>query len=510
MPACTDLTYGSNDLDPLRHFHDLPLAGLTVTNGQWNVRRGNLQLMAICHMVIPHAQNLTRLDLQVRCSEQLLICMLSLLPALNGLSLRLASPRALNKTFFQAFIATYSDANSPSEMGGLPSLPICLKLVELEVNYKRWLRCPERTTLLLVFGDIVSSRRSEEDFQLRLSLDDLAQVWFVSRHVESIHEVENGELFVIGIPSPHGIIPLEIFADDPLMEVPFKEAEYLVAGHHLSIGCLLTLHHLVELRVGDEEDILPSEPPPNLPLFQTLRVLGAGQIPRSFLVGRTFHKLERCRISLYGEGPKPSQDQNTQMPVCTRLDVEDLTLLATLRLPQICELGASFDHPEFNMIWGTRIAVNANLSRLELLHVHGRCQQVNLIQGLRCLPVLKSLILANGSDLAADFFGEFVPMHRNETAGLMQSDNEGQMLPILSPMLKNLLIEECDLTARPELIPILKQVVTLRAVCGSPLKRFTLSAIEFGREFELIGIHGSFVAKMVFLDKNAKPFSLDI
>ena len=510
MPACTDLTYGSNDLVPLRYFHDLPLTSLTVTSGQWSVRRGNLQLIAIGHTVVPYAQSLTRLDLQVRCSEQLLICMLSLLPALNGLSLRLANPHALNKTFFQAFVATSSNTDSPSEMGGRPSLPLCLKLVELEMNYKRWLRGPERTTLLLVFGDIVSSRRSEEDFQLRLNLDDLAQAWFVSRHVEGIREVENDELFVIGISSSHGIIPLEIFADDPLMEVPFKEAEYLVAGHQLSIGCFATLHHLVELRVGDEQDILPSALPPTLPLFHTLRVLEAGQIPPSFLAGRTFHKLERCRMSLYGEGPKPSRDQITQMPVCTRLDVEDVTLLATLKLPQICELGVSFDHPEFKMIWDTHIAVNANLSGLELLHVHGWCQQVDLIQVLRCLPVLKSLILAKGSDLAADFFGEFVPVHTNETAALMQSGNEGQMPVILSPMLKSLLIEECDLTKRPELIPILKQVVALRAVCGSPLKRFTLSAIEFGREFELIGIHGSFVAKMVFLDKNAKPFSLDI
>ena len=84
-------------------------------------------------------------------------------------------------------------------------------------------------------------------------------------------------------------------------------------------------------------------------------------------------------MSLYGEGPNLDEDQVTQMPVCTRLYVDDLTLLATLKLPQVCELSASFYHPEFNMIWETHIAVNANLSGLELLHVYGWHQQVDLI-----------------------------------------------------------------------------------------------------------------------------------
>ena len=178
------------------------------------------------------------------------------------------------------------------------------------------------------------------------------------------------------------------------MEVPFKEVEYLVARHELSIECLLTLHHLVEQRVGGDE-ILPSEPPLNLPLFRTLRVLEAQNIRHSFLAGQTFHKLERCRMSLHGEGPDLSMDQVTHMPVCTRLDVEDLTLLATLKLPRICELSVSFHHPEFNMIWEKHIAVKANLSGLEHLHVHGWYEQADLIHALRSLPVLTSLVICN-------------------------------------------------------------------------------------------------------------------
>ena len=119
MPACTNLTYDSNDLDPLRCFHDLPLKYLIVNSGQWNVRRGNHQLISICHMVLPCAESLTRLDLQVQCSEQLLAYMLSLLPALEVLYLRLACPRALNEAFFQKFVATKSNADSQCETGYL-------------------------------------------------------------------------------------------------------------------------------------------------------------------------------------------------------------------------------------------------------------------------------------------------------------------------------------------------------------------------------------------------------
>ena len=513
MSACTCLSYDSNDLDPLRYFHDLPLADLSVTSGQWNVTRGNLQLIILYHMVVPHARNLTGLYLDVRCSEQLLVYILSLLPALGVLKLRLASPRALSETFFQAFVATKSNADSPYKIGALPRLPrlpLCLNLVKLKLYYKRWLRGPERTALLLVFGDIVSSRQSEGAFELHLRCDYSG--WLVLRHVESIHvEVsEYGEL-LLGIPSQRGIIPLVLIKGVPFLEAPFREAEYLVAGRQLYIGFLLTLHHLVELRVGDKKDRLPSEPPANLPLFHTLRVLEARKIHHSFLAGQTFYKLERCRMSLHGEVPKSSEDRVTQMPVCTSLDVDNLTLLATLKLPQIYELSVSFDHPEFNAIWETHVAMNANLSGLELLHVYGWYREADLIQALRCLPALKVLILANCSDLDAAFFEKFVPTHPNGTAGLVQSRHEGQVSEILCPMLRSLLIEECGATERvEELIPVLKQVVTLRSAYGSPLERFNLVSIEFGRKFELIGSEGGFVAETKSLDENIEPFKLDI
>ena len=504
MPACTHLTYDSNDLNPLRYFHDLPLAQLAATSSQWNVARGNSQLITICHIIVPHAQGLTTLDVQVRCSAQLLTYMLRLLPALKNLCLRLASPHALSEIFFQAFVATKSNADRPCEMGAPPRLSLCSNLAILKVNYQRWLRGPERTQLLLVFGDIVSSRNSEEGFQLRLSFEGLAPDWCVERHAEGIHEVANGEPFVIGISSPHGIIPIVMSGDDPFMAFPFKAAEDLVPRHEPSLGCLLTFHHLVELRVR-----APSEPL-ILPLFHTLRVLVAENINPSFLAGQTFYKLERCRISLLGEGPEPSEDQVTQMPVCTRLDVNDLPLLGTLKLPQICELGVLLDHPEFNMIWETHVAVNANLSGLEVLHVHGWHQQVDVIRVLRCLPALKSLILGNGWDLDANFFGKFVPMSPNGTSRLKHSHDERQISAILCPMLRRFLVEDFDSTEQLELIPLLKEIVIQRSVPGSSLKKLALFDFELGSKFKLIWSYGDVVVKKVSLSRDTQPFSLDI
>jgi len=508
MLACTSLVYDSNDLHPLRHFHHLPLIRLKVTNGQWNVRRGNPQFVAICPIAFASAQSLTRLDLEVQCSEQLLVLALRQLPALAYLCLRLASPHALSETFFKVFVATRSNAGSPCEMAALPRLPLCAKLTQLLLDYRRWLRGPERKGLIPVLSDIVSSRYSEEAFNLVLSINARRRMWDVQGCVESPCDIaDDYNSSIIGIPSPFGIIPLQEYEGSFLLEVPFKEAEYLVACHQLSIGCLSTLHNLVELRVGDKQDILPTAPPPTLPLFRTLRVFTAENIHPSFLADQTFHKLERCRMSLHEEGPNLSEGRVTHMPVCTTLDVDDLTLLATFKLPQIYELGASFDHPEFNMIWETCIVVNVNLSGLERLHVYGWYQQAGLIQALGCLPALKSLIIGNGSDLDADFFEEFVPMHLNETAVSMHSHDEGQISAVLCPLLRSLLIEGHDFKQRLELMPLF---VTLRAACGSPLEELTLFDFELGRKTELVGSHGSFVMEAVVLGRDAEPFRLDI
>ena len=512
MPACTSLTYDSNDLHALRCFHHPPLAELTVISGQWNVARGNPQLVAVCPIVVASAQRLATLDLQVQCSERLLVLLLSLVPALDRLVLRLTGPHSLSVAFFLAFVASNSNADSPCELAAPSRLPLCVNLETLEVHYKRWLRGPEREALIPVFSGIVSSRGPEAGFVLLLCPDKPVQYWDVQRPIESIRDIQYYEGVMIGISSPRGIIPLEWVTYNPLMDIPFKDAEYLVAGNQLSIGSLSTLNHLVELRLGDDQNILPTPPFDNLPLFHTLEVLEAKWIHPSFLAGQTFHKLEKCRMSFHGGGPKLSHAQVTEMPVCTKLDVDNLTLLATIKLPQIRELGASFDHPNFNMIWEQHIAVNVNLSGLELLHVYGWHHQEDLIQVLGCLPVLKSLILnmGNGFWLDADFFREFVPMILNENSAMEQSRDEVQKSVVLCPMLRSFLIEGFSSTVQLELVHVLNDIVTLRAEGGSPLNRFTLFDFALRRQFELIGSHGRFVVKSAALSDDYKPFRLDI
>jgi hypothetical protein len=73
-------------------------------------------------------------------------------------------------------------------------------------------------------------------------------------------------------------------------------------------------------------------------------------------------------------------------------------------------------------------------------------------------------------------------MDANGTSGLKQTSGEGQTLAVLCPRLQSLQIEGQDPSVEPELIPIFKDIVTLRAECGSPLKDFTFSEFRPGIE----------------------------
>ena len=76
--------------------------------------------------------------------------------------------------------------------------------------------------------------------------------------------------------------------------------------------------------------------------------------------------------------------------------------------------------------------------------------------------------------------------------------------------LSSLLIEEYAPIEQLELMPLFKEIVALRAVTGSPLKKFTLLNFELRREFELIESHATFVVKKTFLFDSAGAFRLEI
>jgi hypothetical protein len=201
------------------------------------------------------------------------------------------------------------------------------------------------------------------------------------------------------------------------------------------------------------------------------RVLQAGLLGLENFAGKTFYKLERCRVTwgfrILDIDPLPF----TEMPVCTRLDIEDTEVLATFKLPLLCELGVTFDYLESNLTWEEEITVNVNLSGLRLLHIHGWHLFVNLIQILRSVPVLDTLIVGNGAKLDVDFFRALVP---NKTSRWRESCGVTQFPTVLCPILNRLQVEGIDPTKKSGLMHVLRGVVRLRAVAGSPLQGLTL------------------------------------
>jgi len=525
MPSCNLLTYNSNDLHPLTHFYLPSLSRLDVKSGQWNTWRGNRQLAILYPIFTVGAQSLTDLQLDVNCREQLLIYMLRLVPALKFLSLRLASPNALSMVFFQAFILREPNVNNASDMVRPPIqtiAPSCPSLWSFRLRYRRWLRGPDKKALMVVFGDIKASRHRHPSFGLMLSFDEAPKTsWTIGATRKFLHlkprffTMDPVDL-MLGISTPHGIIPisgaLPLDSDVPL---PFKEAEYLGLWDLRSspVSEFQFTHEHMELMVCNYvRPPLPPSLPRTLPLFSALRVLVVEEINPSFLAGHTFYKLERCRVvkSPHSFLPSPSLFTETEMPVCTRVDIDDPYLLATFKLPQIHEVSLDFSHPECSAIWEKHIAVNANLSGLNLLHIKRWPLNGDLIPILRSLQLLETLIIS--SQLGVVSFRAFLPIDANGTSGLKRTSSQRQRLDLLCPRLQSLQIEGQDLSLERELIPILKDIVTLRAECGSPLKGFTFSESwpEPRRRFELIGRNGSFTMGKIVLPQGAKSFKLDI
>jgi len=525
MRSCISLTYHSNDLHPLTHFYLPPLFKLDVKSGQWNTWRGNRQLAALFPIVTAGAQSLTILHLDVNCREQLLIYMLRLVPALEHLSLGLASPNALSITFFQAFIVREPNVDNASDMVRPLTqaiAPSCPSLRSLHLQYRRWLRGPDKKALIAVFSDIMASRNPKKSlsFELRLSFDEVPKSsWSIGPtrkflHLESLYFTEGHVGLMLGISTPHGIIPISgALPLDSVVPLPFKEAEYLGLRDFRSspFAEFQFTHEHMELMVYNYlRPPLPPSLPCTLPLFSALRVLVVERVNPSFLAGHTFHNLEKCRVVESPDPflPSPSLFTETEMPVCTRVDIDDPNLLATFKLSRIHELALDFSHPECSTIWEKCFAVNANLSGLNLLHMKRWPVAGDLIPILRSLPSLETLIISPW--LGVDSFKAFLPMGAYRTSGLKQTSGEGQRSPLLCPRLQCLQIERLSPSVEPELIPILKDIVTLRAECGSPLKDFTLSTFWPSLRSNLIGRNGRFTMRNIDLPEKTEEFKLDI
>jgi hypothetical protein len=520
MPSCSNFIYHSNNLHPLTQFHLPALGGLEVKSGQWNNWRGNPQLATLCPVVAARAQSLTYLKLSVDCSEQLLLYMLSLVPALQELGLELARPNALSVTFFHGLIVREPNAGGPSKMVVPPSRTIaslCPLLESLRLHYRKWLRGPDKKALVLAFGDVVASRQpeTESSFSLELSFDGEFKdpIWTIGKPGKKYHALVPS--IIIGISTPHVMVPISTwFRTRSFVPLPFKEIVYLSleAFHPIIFFDILFIHDHMELMLSDYDRLAPpSSLPYALPLFHTLRVLVVAYAIPSFLAGHTFHKLERCRVVKPPKiGYDPSQLVETQMPACTRVDVDDPYLVATFNLPQIHQLALDFSNPDFGIIWERLIAVKANLSGLNLLHIKNWPFDGDLILFLRSSPLLETLVISSWVDV--DSFRAFLPMDASGISGLRQASGEGETLALLCPRLQHFRVENTDPLVIPEVIPILKDIVTLRAECQCPLKSFTFFAFspKPGYKLELIGRDGKFTMEKVFLPENAEKFQLDI
>ncbi len=233
----------------------------------------------------------------------------------------------------------------------------------------------------------------------------------------------------------------------------------------------------------------------------------------SLLAGHTFHKLERCRLlkeSWLEHSPSERMLTETGMPVCTRVDIDDPWVLAAFKLPQIYELALDFSYRNCSVIWEKHIAVNANLSGLNLLHIKNWQPDGDLTPILRPVPLLEILIITTSwGDTVT--LKALLPVDANGTSGLEQTSGEGKTLAVLCPRLRHLQVE-FDHPWPPE-VPFAKDIITLRAECGSPLKVFTVSEVrgKRKRKFELIGRDGSFTKEMgVLAESEAEKFELDI
>ena len=520
MPSCSILKYYSNNLSALERFHFSRLGELEVQCGESRKWSGDLQLAAL--RFIFTAQSLTCLQLEIRCSEQLLAYMLRLVPALEELWLGLLSPHALSSAFFLAFAAGGRIAIAGPSVQTIA--PLCRQLKVLGLHYKRWSRGAERNALIPAFGDIVASHLPEEqNFSLWLKFDESPefQEWRIHEPVERFEFDSEHDGICIGVTSPRGIVPVSSSLEESDSESEyvlvfpslFPEAEYITINtinpFTFPIDQFYSRHCLKELRMMRSHLKIRSNAPlsPDAPLFHTVRILAVRSAPSSLFTGQTFHKLEG-----YWEGKNHVGDisipgQLTEMPVCTKLSAP-LSRIAALKLPRIRELVVLFDHTRSNYLWKKHIAVNANLSGLTLL---GLCASdyewapvIDITNILRSLPALETLVLDSkpiGVPFVT-FFQAFIPM---ETSGLNQSRCEGQIFGELCPRLQSLHIEGINLTKEPELRPVLEAIVTRRA---TPLRSFTFYLPEYpSKKWELIGTDGSFITEEVV---PAQGFRLDI
>ena len=493
-----------------------------------------MQLAALHPIFVAHS--LTRLQLEIKCSERLLRYMLRLVPALKELWMGLLSPHALSTAFFLAFAA--GGRNASEKPSSQTLAPLCRQLRKLHLHYKRWSRGAERNGLIPAFGAIVASYSVEEhvfSFQLSFGEGSELQEWIVHEPVERFDLEREEDRTFIGVSSPHGIVPLSTellgcgntsFTGLDYPPLP-RESEYISMDDCLELPLenFFSFYSIKEVRMpGLTLDMRSNtQSSPDAPIFHMLKVLAVRRFQSSPLASQTFHRLERYQDYGTCAMDEPRQDRLTEMPLCTRL-VTTLSRLATLKLPQVRELEIMLgDDEEPDYLWEKHVTVNARLSGLKLLYLSWSMGDSSpfgdIPKILGSLPALETLVLDWRllCNSPVTFFEAFIPMNMN-SQGTSELISEGQIPEVLCPRLESLLIKDFWSTIQPELMPALRNIVTLRAILGCPLKSFSFCSwavynlkmgMDHRKKWELIGRDGSFITEEV-VNVPAQQFRLVI
>src|SRR5258706_1697827 len=280
------------------------------------------------------------------------------------------------------------------------------------------------------------------------------QGWKIGKPMRAFQDIGRADL-VLGMSTSHAIIPISMdFPERGLVPFPFKEAEYLQLRsssdqHYFEFLLIHDYLRLVVHGMEAEQMGIPLDEslPDDLPLLCALRVLVLEEFEPDFFIGRTFPKLERCRVDTFDMWDAGILSGETDMPVCTRVDTDDPFLLTTFKLPQLHELSLDFLGTNCSQIWEEHIAVNANLSGLILLHMRNWPSNGELIPILTSLPLLETLIICSRKGVVS--LRALLPMDENGTSELTQTRGEGKMLALLCPRLQHLQIEVVDPLVQP-------------------------------------------------------------
>jgi hypothetical protein len=375
LPLCTRIIFESHLVSILAAFRAPAVQTINIECNQWSKALANIELGRVWsqrwdrRMLQPKV-----LSLNIFCGQQPLLEALQQMSSLEELVLKLPHPSALGVGFFEALCGVpmnrctgrtreewHKWANGETKW----QARVCPSLVNLQLQYKRWLRKGEMDAVTPLFIALAWSLRKLhlplQHFGLKLGGDDPIQLkgmtywdlafrslWqhtaFTSEEAETLYTdslttVVNRS---IGFVNGTNAFPIEALGKQYYCSF-FRR---LRAFHHHSAAyprdsynLLPFFEHLEELDVSN----FRFEPCPSavsLPLCWTLRILHLRNTPLDWMDGRVFKQVIECRIILRKDWHVRKLGR-VEMPTCKKMEFarsDHLETLASFHLPSLGEL----------------------------------------------------------------------------------------------------------------------------------------------------------------------------